>query len=214
VSILPGTPETPAGASYLTTGEAARLCAVDPRTIARWMDAGLMRSHRTGGGRRRVLRSVLLSFMRARGMPLPDRAERTDRARIAVIDDDPLVVKALLRVLARIVPGADYRSAHDGFLAGALLASFRPDLVLLDVVMPGISGVEVCEHIRSTPDLAGAAIIIVSGHLTDKLRARLATAGADRCMTKPLDPGDLRSAVLELLQSTRATSPVAGTAES
>lgn len=206
-----------AGASsvaYLTTGEAARLCAVDPRTIARWMDAGLMRSHRTGGGRRRVLRSDLLSFMRARGMPLPDRAERTDRARIAVVDDDPLVVKALLRALARIVPGADCRSAHDGFLAGTLVASFRPDLVLLDVIMPGMSGVEVCEHIRSVPDLAGAAIIIVSGHLTDELRARLATAGADRCLTKPFDRGELRSAVLELLQSPRATSPAGGRAGS
>jgi DNA-binding response OmpR family regulator len=135
-------------------------------------------------------------------MRLPVRVEQGDPVRIAV-DDDPRVVKAPVRFLARIVPGADCRSAHDSFSTSALLASFRPELVVLDVVMPGMSGLEACEHIRSTPALAGT--VIASGHPADEFRDRLAEAGADRCITKPFDD-DLARAVVDLLPPARAAA--------
>jgi len=186
----------------VTTGEAARLCSVDPRTIARWTDAGLIKAHRTAGGRRRLDRSELLAFMRAQGMPVPGRIHGGDQARIAVVDDDPVVVRALSRALKRVVPGADCRTASDGFAAGLLLASFQPDLVLLDVVMPGMSGVEVCAHIRAAPQLAGAAILAVSGHLTSSVREQLLAAGANGFLAKPFDPHVLEATVVELLNVT------------
>jgi len=208
MSVLSETSAVPVSAysgTLLTTGQAAKLCAVAPRTISRWVDAGLVPSHRTAGGRRRMLRSDLLDFMRAHGMPVLAN-DPSDQTRIAVVDDDAHVVRSLLRTLSRIVPGADCRSAHDGFSAGALVTSFRPNLVFLDVVMPGMSGLEVCEHVRSTPDLAGTAIAIVSGHLSDELRTRLTAVGADRFIAKPFSAGDIESAVAEFV----TTSTVAG----
>jgi excisionase family DNA binding protein len=211
--------ETPAGwvsalsGTLLTTGQAAKLCAVDPRTIGRWADAGLLRSHRTVGGRRRMLRSDLLDFMRHHGMPLFAH-DSPRQPRIAVLVDDTHVVSALLRAIVRIVPGADCRSAHDGFLAGALLTSFRPELVFLGIVMPGLSGIEVCEHIRSTPELAGTAVVIVSGHLSDDLRTRLAAVGADRFVSKPFSPSDIESAVAEFVKPSTAAGTVNSTARS
>jgi excisionase family DNA binding protein len=181
----------------LTTGQASRLCTVDPRTIARWADSGLLRSHRTAGGRRRILRSDLLDFMRTHGMPMP-ATESPDLLRIAVIDDEKAVVRAILRMLAKASPDAECRSALDGFAAGALLTAFHPDLVFLDVVMPGLSGVEVCEHIRSKPELHATSIVIVSGHLTGPLRSRLTAAGADRFIEKPFTLSDIASAVSDL----------------
>jgi excisionase family DNA binding protein len=202
VSVPSETSETSgtAGSALVTTGQAARLCAVTPRTIARWVDAGLVRSHRTAGGRRRMLRSDVLAFMRQHGMPMPATG-----ARIAVVDDDPQIVRSLRRALVRLVPGADCRTAHDGFTAGALLTSFRPDLVFLDVVMPGLSGVEVCQYIRSTPELTHTAIAIISGHLTDELRARLVAVGADRIIAKPFTTADVEAALAaHVLTSTAA----------
>jgi CheY-like chemotaxis protein len=134
--------------------------------------------------------------------------------RIAVIDDAPQLVRALLRTLARIIPGADFRSAQDGFSSGALLTSFLPNLVFLDIVMPGLSGIEICEHIRSTPELAGTVVVIVSGHLSDDLRRRLATVGADRFISKPFSPNDIKSAVAEFVKTSTAAAAVNSTARS
>jgi excisionase family DNA binding protein len=196
--------------AVLTTGQAARLCAVDPKTIARWADAGHLRSHRTAGGRRRMLACDIRAFMRDHGMPSVGD-DPAQRVRIAVVDDDPRVVKVLMRALARIVPGADCESARDGFSAGALVTSFQPDLVFLDIVMPGISGIEVCEHIRSTPGLAATAVVIVSGNLSDKLRTRLTASGANRFISKPFSANDIASAVTDLLPAA-ATRTVRKTA--
>lgn len=184
--------------AVLGTGDAARLCAVDPRTIARWIDAGLIRSHRTAGGRRRVRRSDLLAFMQGRGMPLP---APTSDARIAVIDDDVAFVRALMRTLRRVAPGAECREAYDGFSGGALVASFQPHILFLDVVMPGVSGVDVCKHIRANQALAEIAIVIISGELTGDLRARLAAAGANRCIQKPFSRSDLSLALTDFLRA-------------
>jgi len=188
---------SPSRVSLLTTGQASKLCAVAPRTIARWADSGLLRSHRTVGGRRRMLRSDLLEFMRAHGMPIVSN-DPSHRLRIAVVDDERSVVRALLRMLARAAPGADCRSAHDGFSAGALLTSFHPDLVFLDIIMPGLSGVDVCEHIRSKPELYGTRVVIVTGHLTAALRAQLETVGADGFIEKPFSFGEIQSTVADL----------------
>lgn len=142
-------------------------------------------------------RSDLLDFMNEHGMStLAHEASR--QTRIAVVDDEPAIVRALLRTLASVAPTAECRSAHDGFSAGALVASFQPDLVFLDVVMPGMSGVDVCAHIRRSPALRDTAIVVVSGYLTDDLRARLRAAGADGFIDKPFTRREIQAAVADL----------------
>ncbi len=152
-----------------------------------------------------MLRSDLFAFMRERGIPVL-AGESPHHARFAVVDDEPALVRALSRMLARVAPGCDCRSAQDGFSAGVLLASFRPDIVFLDVVMPGLSGVEVCERIRATPGLQATAVVIVSGGLTGALRSRLTAAGADRLIAKPFDRDDIESAVADLVGAHRGSA--------
>ena len=143
-----------------------------------------------------MLRSDLVHFMRKHGMPsLLDGAP--ERARIGVVDDDPLIVSTLLRVLRRVAPGAECRSAHDGFSAGAMLASFRPDLIFLDVIMPGLSGIDVCEYIRATPELTSTKVVVVSAHLSHVLRSRLSVAGVDGFIAKPFTTVEIDAALLE-----------------
>ena len=203
LSETPGKSTLVFAGALLTTGQAAKVCAVDPRTIARWLDAGLLPSHRTVGGRRRMLHSDLLKFMRDHGMPVLVR-EPSPRPRIAVIDDDTKLVRALIRRVLRILPDADCRSAGDGFSAGALVSQFRPDLVFLDLVMPGMSGIDVCEHIRAAPELDKTTIVIVSGYLSDDLRTRLSAVGANRFISKPYSPSDIKSALADFLKSSSA----------
>ncbi len=116
--------------------------------------------------------------------------------RVAIVDDEVDLTRALARAISRIIPGADCRTAADGFSAGVLFASFLPQLVLLDVVMPGMSGEVVCQRIRATPTLAKTAVVVLTGHLTDRLETRLVAAGADRCLAKPCPGTVLEAAIL------------------
>ncbi len=155
-----------------------------------------------------MLHSDLVTFMRDHGMPAMAH-HKPHRPRIAVVDDDVQVIGALLRILSRIAPGADIRSAHDRFSAGVLLASFHPELVLLDIVMPGLSGVEVCERIKSTPELRGTAVVIVSAHISVEVRARLTAVGADGFISKPFATTDIEAAVASFAGTSKATAAAA-----
>jgi len=177
----------------LSTTQAATYCAVDRRTMLRWIEAGLVPSHRTGGGHRRVLRRDLVSFMRARGIPTP--SDLGAAARIAIVDDEAVVQRAIRRVVLRYLPRADVRLASDGFAAGVLVAGFRPRVLFLDVVMPGMSGLEVCRQIRADRSLGGTAIVVVSAYLRPELEAELVAAGADRCVKKPFSNADIEQAL-------------------
>lgn len=174
----------------LSTHDVARFCKVTPRTVLRWVDSGILPGYQTGGGRRRVQREDLLRFMKERGMEIPEELFVV-RNRIALVDDDALHVKTMERALRAFSTTLDVRSANDGFAAGALLYSFRPHLVFLDLIMPGMDGFEVCRRIRADPEFEGVGICVVSGHLTPVVKARLRELGADECLAKPFRRADL-----------------------
>lgn len=180
-----------ASADDLSTHDVASLCGVAPRTVLRWVDAGVLPGYQTGGGRRRVRKQDLVAFMRGRGMDVPpELAPR--RHRVAIVDDDRLHVQLLTRMLTNEYPGLQVESAADGFAAGALVFSFKPHLIFLDLVMPGMDGFEVCRRIRADSSFDAVGIVVVTGHLTDSWRQRLEELGADQCVVKPLDMEALR----------------------
>ena len=89
--------------------------------------------------------------------------------------------------------------AFDGVSALELAAALRPDLVLLDVQMPHLNGIEVCRRLRQAPDCADTRIIILSAAAQDEDRARGMEAGADEYLTKPFSPLRLLSLVRALV---------------
>ena len=122
--------------------------------------------------------------------PATDGAHAT----ILVCDDDPS-----LRELVRAVLGPRYRfvEAADGTEALALAREDRPDLVVLDVMLPGLSGIEVLEELRTDNGLASIPVVVITAWSHAELDAQV--AGADRFVSKPFDPDELSTAVEELL---------------
>lgn len=118
----------------------------------------------------------------------------SDAATILVCDDDPS-----LRELVRAVLGARYRfvEAADGTEALAIARELRPDLIVLDVMLPGLSGIEVLEALRTDPELRETRVVVITAWSHAELEAQV--AGADRFVSKPFDPDDLSAAVEELL---------------
>jgi len=188
-----------ANKDVFTTGEAAVICNVSQQTIIRCFDSGRLNGFRVPGSRfRRIPRAELVRFMRTNDIPLDPLKE--GRQRVLVVDDDPSIVELFTDVFKR--DGRfDIKTAATGYDAGLLTESFRPDLVILDYMLPDINGNIVCKRIRENDDLLGTKVIIVSGVVNQEEIDNLLQAGADEFIKKPFNISDLMNRVATLLNA-------------
>jgi two-component system cell cycle response regulator len=113
----------------------------------------------------------------------------------ALIADDDRVTTAILSAALRQC-GLEVTVAHDGVAAWAALTGDRPpSLAIVDWMMPGVDGVELCRRIRSAPTLAGTYVLILTGRDTRKDLIAALDSGADDFMVKPIDAEELRARV-------------------
>ncbi len=120
-------------------------------------------------------------------------------ATVVIVDDDASFVNALARMVSERRPDARVLTALDGFAGGMLVAAERPDLLLLDVHMNGMDGVEVCRRIRANVELASVQIVILSGHLTPESESELRRLGVLNCFHKPVPPQRIHALLHEHL---------------
>jgi len=186
----------------LTPKQAAEICGVDRTTVRRWLLDGAIPHSVTPGGWRRIAPRDLCAFMREHAIPIPEWLD-PGPGRILIVDDEPSVTKALERVLKRIDPSLDVRAVHDGFGAGVMALSFAPPVIILDLVMPGMDGVEVCRWVMTEPRLAGVAVVVLSGHLERYDEQQLLELGAKACQRKPIAPDKLAKAITPFLPEAR-----------
>lgn len=181
-----------------TTGEAAEVCKISQQTIIRCFDSGRLRGFRVPGSRfRRIPRDELVRFMRDNNIPI-DMLEGGKR-RILVVDDDEQIVELFVDVLSRD-DRFEIRTAGTGYDAGVLTEQFKPDLMILDYMLPDINGNVVCKTIRQNPALSAMKIIIVSGVVNADEVENLLNAGADEFVKKPFHIEKLLDQVEELLE--------------
>lgn len=108
---------------------------------------------------------------------------------ILIVDDEPDVVTLIERTLTS--EGYQVVSAYDGISAVAMAESERPDLILLDIMMPMMSGYEVCEQLKANPQTQDITVLCVSSAHTMDARARSQQAGAVGLVMKPFTPAEL-----------------------
>jgi len=175
-----------------TTFEAAKLCHVSPLSIINWVNGGRLPAFRTPGGHRRIRRDDLLRFMRDNGIPVPEgMREGSGRPRVLVVDDESAIRQMIAEHLSNRTSPYDVMTASDGFEAGRLVATFKPDVVLLDLRMPGLDGFQVCKTIKSDPETVSTSIIAMTGYYTPDTEVRILECGALRCIAKPVDPSQI-----------------------
>ena len=121
-------------------------------------------------------------------------------AKILIAEDEPNIVTSLEFLLQE----NDYqvRVARDGEEALRLVESFRPDVVLLDVMMPLRNGFEVCQRVRENPALKRVRIVMLTARGREAERAKGLALGADAFVTKPFSTKELLAKVAELLPAT------------
>ncbi|MDR1484102.1 MAG: response regulator [Planctomycetaceae bacterium] len=171
--------------TVFTTGEAAKICKVSQQTIIRCFDSGQLKGFRVPGSRfRRIPREQLFSFMRDNGIPTD--ALESGKRKVLVVDDDIELVELICTVLegdGRF----ETRSVNNGFDAGMMVREYRPDLIVLDVMLPDINGKEVCIRVRNDNSLEDVKIICISGMVEADKISELMAAGADDFLQKPFE---------------------------
>jgi DNA-binding response OmpR family regulator len=122
------------------------------------------------------------------------------QSRILVVDDDPGIREVIVEALNYHDGKFAVETAVDGLDAGLKLERFRPDLVVLDVVMPGMGGLEVCNRIRNQSELDGTKIIILTGAGDSGKAETSLVYGADLFLQKPQPLDILLAHIEELLE--------------
>ncbi|MDP9268637.1 MAG: response regulator transcription factor [Acidobacteriota bacterium] len=116
--------------------------------------------------------------------------EPKDRRRILVVDDEPQITRVLRTTLSS--RGYDLRVANDGETALEIMKDWTPDLVITDLGMPNMNGLELCKHIRATTQLP---IIVLSVKGEERTKVQALDAGADDYVTKPVGMNELMARV-------------------
>jgi len=174
-----------------STSEVAEFCHVTADTIRKWAEAGRIRVFKTPGGHRRIRRDDVLQFLRENGMPLHESLQAGGN-KILVVDDEKAILSLVRRFLERSKIPFQIAMASDGYEAGHQVASFRPDVIFLDLRLPGIDGFEVCRRIKSDPGTAGTHIIAMTGYFENEVAQKIIELGADMLLQKPFTSEDLR----------------------
>src|SRR5581483_7259831 len=152
--------ESPKTKTIYTTHEVSHLLHVNPRSVINWIEQNLLPSYRTPGGHRRIRRDDLLAFLRKHQIPTPESLVE-GKFNILIVDDEPEIVDIMKAYLTR-QGGYEITSASDGISALIEVGRARPDLLILDIMIPGVDGIEVCKRIKNEPTNK-TAIIAVSG---------------------------------------------------
>ncbi len=169
----------------LTTGQVAKICNVAPRTVSKWFDTGQLRGYRIPGSKdRRIPVAQLIRFMKAHGIPL--NGLDGGLVKVLIIDKNPELARTLAQQMQN---DGRYEAqiAEGGFDAGLIAEQFRPQIILVDIMIEDIDIKKVSAIIRQNPELQDTRIIAVTGHLTEGEIQALLQQGFDNCIERPLE---------------------------
>ncbi len=182
-----------------TVSQASTYCRVPRETVINWLDTGRLRVLKIEGAHRLIAKEDLDRVLRDLGLPLPAEAGREGRKKILVVDDDKIIVETLVQALEEDEHGYEVYSAADGFEARLQVAHFKPDLLILDIMMPDVDGYEVCRRIKNNPEEKQTKIIVLSAYLNAEAFEQMRSYGADACFSKPLPLAQMKREVAKLL---------------
>jgi excisionase family DNA binding protein len=173
-----------------TTHDISRLLQVDPSTVSKWIDRGILLAYRTPGGHRRVRSKDLRTFLIAHEMPLPDELG-SDVVRLVIADDEKSTLEAIKRVFKPYGAQFEITTTGSGIEALLLVSEHRPHGLVIDLNMAEIDGFEVVRQLKSRKALEGVKLIAMTERHTPEVVEKALEAGAVLCLPKPLEVAHL-----------------------
>ncbi|RKH42520.1 response regulator [Corallococcus sicarius] len=169
-----------------TTHDISRLLQVDPSTVSKWIDRGILMAFRTPGGHRRVRSTDLRTFLVTHQMPVPEELG-SSTVRLLVVDDERQTLDAIKRAFKPHANQVELQTTTSGVEALLLVSEQKPHGMIIDLNMPDIDGIEVCKRIRARKQMEGVRLITMTSLHTPDVVEASKQAGAVACLAKPLD---------------------------
>lgn len=181
--------------------EVANICGVVNQTAINWVKNGHLKAFTTPGGQYRIYAEDFVSFLEERGMRIPEELSALVSLRkskkILIIDDDKDLNDVLKDIFTKKLPEFSVFQAFDGFEAGKVLQAEKPEVIILDINLPGVNGHALCSRIKSDKDLKSPTIISISG-LNDAIEEeKILSEGADAFFSKPIHFDNLINAIMK-----------------
>jgi PleD family two-component response regulator len=186
--------------------EVANFCDVVNQTAINWIRQGHLDAYTTPGGQYRVYADVLAKFMQSQGMRLPDEvreilAEQARIEEVLIVDDDQDLNDSIKQFLDKRYPEFKVNQAYDGYDAGRAITEYKPDVVLLDINLPGVDGFKLARNIKADENLSRPIVVAISGVSDPGTEAKAREAGADAFLAKPIDLESLPKLIEELAEN-------------
>jgi len=186
------------GKNFYTTHEVSKFCNVYPTTVINWIKEGKLPAYTTAGGHRRIKKEDLLELMKKNNMPIPENLAKGEKHVVLIIDDDPKILQMIKTVFSR-EEGLQVITAESGFVAGLTIYNNMPDIILLDFLMPNMSGFEVCRRLKSDEKTKDIPIIAVTALKEQEEVKKMFSAGIVDLVSKPFKSEELLKKVKEHL---------------
>jgi excisionase family DNA binding protein len=178
----------PSGSPSYSTAHLARRLGVSVPTVQRWVDLGHLKAWKTVGGHRRIDAESAETFIRVQMQQRGGPAEAVAPFSVLVVDDNPDDRDLLCALVEIAVPGARIAVAANGFDALIEVGKAMPDLIVTDITMPHMDGVEMIRHLSTQGDARPPAIVAVSAHSAAHVDKLGGLPPGVTLLAKPVEP--------------------------
>jgi len=187
-----------ANKDVMTTREAGEVLGVAVRTVQLWVEAGVLPAWRTAGGHRRVSREAVENLLATRKHDLAPQSAAVDQQypplKLLVVEDDPNLLGLMAAVVKTWLFPVDLTTATNGFEGLIRIGEMRPDVVITDLVMPGMDGFEMLRALKkSGSGFASLKMFVVSGLGPDEIAERGGLPEGVTYFQKPLNYANLQA---------------------
>ena len=184
----------------LSSGDIARYCHTGVTQVNRWIKNGDLKAFKNPGGHYRITKKDFKKFLELHNMPVVKEFFERINKKVLIADDSENVVYAIKEILESRYDSIEIKTAYDGYTALLTAGDFKPDLIILDIRMPEINGLEICHRIRENENIyPNIKILAITAHAKAYDKDMVLEAGANDYLLKPVDMKTLLEHVDKML---------------
>lgn len=187
--------------------EVANICGVVNQTAINWIRNGYLKAFSTPGGQYRIYLEDLVDFMKDRNMKIPtelleaSQQKKSISASILIVDDDRGLNQVVTKFIEKEFPDLSIFQAFDGFEAGAIMAEKKPNIILLDLDLPGVNGEDLFKKINASEEFGKPVVCVMTALKDETVLDRLKDNGVENFFIKPLNLVEISDTVKDLIKN-------------
>ena len=182
---------------YLSVQQVADYLEVSKQAVNKWINDGNFKAYRLPSGRIKILRSDFLNYLKKNNLYVDDNFFDKSISKIVIIDDDTKIQNLFKQYFKNYEEACQVEYADDGIAGLLKIGTIKPEIVLIDIEMEGMNGIEVSKKILDDPSLSDTKIIIISGYIS-KYQDELSKLPSIMTIEKPFKFNDLDEKLMPL----------------